>query len=153
MKVHILQIPPEGKHIEGEDPSTILDLHEEHMKPIGPVRYALDVGLSGGGLFATGHLAVEMQAQCVACLEHFQYPAEVKDFACQIELTGSELVDLTDPVREDILLALPAHPHCDWNGEKVCPGAFHSLKETESTEDDSADKPDVWGPLDQLKLK
>lgn len=151
MKVHILQIPPEGAHVEGEDPNTILDLHEENTKPIGPVRYSLNVGLSGGGLFATGEVGVDMRLQCVTCLEHFTFPAEVKDFACQVELTGSESVDLTDPVREDILLALPAHPHCDWNGEKVCPGAFHA--ETESLEDDSAEKPDVWGPLDQLKLK
>jgi uncharacterized metal-binding protein YceD (DUF177 family) len=91
--------------------------------------------------------------QCVKCLEHFRFPAVVKDFACQIELTGAEMVDLTDPIREDILLALPAHPHCDWNGERVCPGAFHELKETESPEDESAEKRDVWGPLDQLKLK
>jgi uncharacterized metal-binding protein YceD (DUF177 family) len=153
MKVHILQIPPEGAHVEGEDPNTILDLHEENTKPISPVRYSLDVGLSGGGLFATGEVGVDMRLQCVTCLEHFTFPAEVKDFACQVELTGSESVDLTEPVREDILLALPAHPHCDWNGEKVCPGAFHAEKETESLEDDSAEKPDVWGPLDQLKLK
>jgi uncharacterized metal-binding protein YceD (DUF177 family) len=117
------------------------------------VRYALDVGLSGGGLFATGEIGVDMELECVKCLEHFTFPLEVKEFAFQMELTGAEMVDLTEPIREDILLALPAHPHCDWNGEKVCPGAFHELKETESPEDPDAEKPDIWGPLDQLKLK
>ena len=152
MKVHILQIPPEGKHYEGEDPNTILDLHEENAKPVSPVRYDLNVGLSDGGLFATGEVGVDMQLQCVSCLEHFKQPIEVKDFATQVELTGAEMVDLTDPIREDILLALPAHPHCDWNGERVCPGAFHQEKETESPEDQSTEKRDVWGALDQLKL-
>jgi len=152
MKVHTLQIPAEGKHYEGEDPATILDLHEEDLQPLSPVHYALDVGLSDGGLFATGSIGVEMQCQCVKCLERFRYPIEVTDFACQIELTGSETVDLTEPIREDILLALPAHPHCDWNGSKVCSGA--SLPESlESSEDPIAEPQKVWEALDQLKIK
>jgi uncharacterized protein len=153
MKVHTLQIPVDGKHLEGEDPSSILDLHEESAKPLGPIQYSVDVGLSDGGLFATGRLSVPMQLQCVKCLEYFEYPIEVNEFACQIELTGAEMVDLTEPVREDILLALPAHPHCDWNGQKVCPGAFPKDKETEVPEEPEAEKRAVWGPLDQLKLK
>ncbi len=152
MKVHILQIPPEGKHYEGEDPNSILDLNEENVRPVSPVHYSLDVGLSGGGLFATGEVGADIEFQCVNCLEHFTYPVRVQDFACQVELTGAETVDLTDPIREDILLALPAHPHCDWNGEKVCPGAFHQEKETASPEEPEAEKRDVWGALDQLKL-
>lgn len=148
MKVHINQIPVEGKHYEGEDPSSILDLHEEQLKPVSPVHYALDVGLSGGGLFATGQVGVEMQMQCVTCLEQFRRPIEVPDFACQVELTGAETVDLTDPLREDILLALPAHPHCDWNGAKVCPGA--QMPENSAASEEPAE--DVWGALDQLKI-
>jgi len=152
MKIHILQIPADGKHIEGEDPNTILDLHEKELRPVGPVHYSLDVGLSDGGLWATGEVGVDIELQCVKCLERFVFPADVEDFACQVELTGNEMVDLTDPVREDILLALPAHPHCDWNGVKVCPGAFHPALSETSAEEQPAESRDVWGALDQLKL-
>ncbi len=151
MKIHILQIPDEGKRFEGEDPNTMLDLHEPDVQPVSPVRWALDVGLSGGGLFATGEIGVDMQLQCVTCLEHFIQAIEVPDFATQVELTGTETVDLTEPVREDILLALPAHPHCDWSGEKVCPGAFQPAV-TEASEDPAAEREEVWAALDQLKL-
>src|SRR4051812_4436462 len=113
MKVHLNQIPPEGKRYEGEDPATMLDLREKEVEPVSPVHYQLDVGLSGGGLFATGRVGVKMRLQCVTCLERFERPLEVNDFACQVELTGAETVDLTEPIREDILLTLPAHPHCD----------------------------------------
>jgi uncharacterized protein len=152
MKVHILQIPPEGKHVEGEETSAILDLHDPTVQPVSPVRYSLTVGLSGGGLFATGEVGVDMKLQCVKCLEDFKYPIAVNDFACQVELGSTETVDLTDPVREDILLALPAHPHCDWDGKRTCPGTFP--KETTDPEQDAiADTRDTWGVLDQIKFR
>jgi uncharacterized metal-binding protein YceD (DUF177 family) len=150
MKVHTLQIPVEGLHVEGEEDSTMLGLDDQILRPVSPVHYALDVGLSGSGLFATGTVGVDLEAKCVTCLEQFVYPLSVPEFACQVELGASETVDLTEPVREDILLALPPHPHCDWNGERECPGAFH--REAETASDADAEKPDVWNALDQLKL-
>lgn len=151
MKVHILQIPAEGLHIEGEEPSSILELNDAIARPTGPITYSLDVGLSDGGLFATGPLSVPLDLVCVACLEHFPYLLEVPNFACQVELTGRESVDLTEYVREDTLLALPPHPHCDWNGERECKAAFRDKSET--PEEPLSDTREVWGALDQLKLK
>ena len=150
MKVHIHQIPHEGKRLEGEDPSSILELNDSDTRPVGPIEYVLDVGLSGGGLFATGTLGVDLDCQCVSCLEQFRYPLRVEDFATQVELTGAETVDLTEPIREDILLALPPHPHCDWSGERECKGAFHPANTEDATE--QSERPQVWEALDQLKL-
>ncbi|HEV7868243.1 MAG TPA: DUF177 domain-containing protein [Chthoniobacteraceae bacterium] len=152
MKVHLNQIPPEGLHVEGEDSRKVLDLRDPGIQPVSDVHYALDIGLSDGGLFATGTIGIELECQCVSCLEQFELPLEVEDFACQTELTGSETVDLTEPIREDILLALPPHPHCDWNGERVCPGPARELR-SEADNDPLPQESDVWGALDQLKIK
>ena len=152
MKIHLKQIPVDGLHIEGADPRSILDLHDRAVQPVSDVDYSLDIGLSDGGLFATGQLSVDLELECVGCLERFRYPLRVRDFACQVELTGSETVDLTEPVREDILLALPPHPHCDWNGERVCQGVSYRAK-TQTADAPLAEKPDAWGALDQLKIK
>jgi uncharacterized metal-binding protein YceD (DUF177 family) len=150
MKIHLLQIPAEGKHLEGEQSSSILDLRDpEHLRALGPIHYSLDVGRSGGGFFATGQLTVDLELQCVSCLEPFLYPLKVENFACQLEIGSAETVDLTEPIREDILLALPPHPHCDWNGESDCRGAFHRAAENEPLREDR----ELWGALDQLKLK
>ena len=151
MKVHVNQIPPEGKRYEGEDPATILDLSGTDTVPVSPVSYVLDVGLSDGGLFATGQLGTEMECTCVGCLERFRLPVTVEDFAIQVELTGKEEIDLTDPIREDILLALPAHPRCDWNGERTCPGVHRQAPPPVSEAEDSTR--DVWSALNQLKIK
>jgi hypothetical protein len=47
--VHLNQLPIEGKHLEGEEDPAFLDLAAIGAKAAGPVRYELDVGLSGGG--------------------------------------------------------------------------------------------------------
>ena len=146
MKVHQNQIPLEGLHLEGEDPAEILELNDPSVYPLGPIRWALDIGLSDGGLFATGKLALDVEFECVSCLRKFTFPLRVPDFATQIELTGPETVDLTDQMREDILLALPPYPHCDWNGQNVCKGAMR-----ESTE--SLGESHTWDELDKLKFK
>src|SRR5580692_1005842 len=77
MKVHLLQIPADGKHYEGEESNEMLDLHEPDVVPVSPVRYALDVGLSGGGLWAAGKVGADVRLQCGKCLESFVFPAEV----------------------------------------------------------------------------
>lgn len=129
MKIHINQIPATGLHVEGEEKRDILDLNDPAVKPLGPVRYNLEVGLSDGGLFATGSLEADLELECVTCLERFEYTVEVPDFAVQVELPPTEAVDLTEEVREDILLALPPYPHCDWNGKKACAG-LEKIKKT-----------------------
>lgn len=148
MKIHTLHIPPEGKHVEGEDPAEVLDLQDPSTVPIAPLIYSLDVGLSEGGLFATGQIHTTFRLGCVKCLEPFEYQVDLPNFACQVELEGAEEVDLTESLREDIVLALPAHPHCDWNGLNTCSGMHPQPKE-----DVQFEKPrPVWEELDRLKL-
>lgn len=161
MKIHLQQIPDEGRHIEGDEDAALLELREPDIAAESPIHYSLDVGLSEGGLFATGSLSTRFRLRCVRCLDEFSLPVHIPDFACQVELTGPEMVDLTPLAREDILLALPSHPHCDWDGRKEC----HPARRGESTHaggdgSESAQnppalgaRPDVWGPLDKLNLK
>lgn len=147
--VHLQQIPPEGKHLEGEEDPGFLDLADIGAKSAGPVRYSLDVGLSDGGLFATGSVIAPVEMTCVACLQPFVYEAKVDPFATQVEIDGRELVDLTPMIREELLLALPNHPRCDLTPGHACPyqkpeaSGGGMQKTTES----------AWDQLDKLKLK
>lgn len=139
MKVHLLQIPPEGLHLEGEEDRDILELPaDDPVQPAGMVRYALDVGQNADGVWATGTAGVDLHVQCVRCLEPFVYPVEVDDVALQVERPTTETVDLTPLLREDILLALPAYPRCDWSGERVCPRQFPTAEEVPAATADAA---------------
>jgi uncharacterized metal-binding protein YceD (DUF177 family) len=128
MKIHLRQIPQGGTlHVEDVEDPRFLELEEIGARAVSPVRYALDVGLSGGGIFATGRVGLRIRFKCVACLNEFETDVVIDPFALQKELDRRESVDLTPEIREDIHLALPAHPRCDADGRKICSGARRCL--------------------------
>ena len=149
MKINVNKIPAYGLHLEGEEDHDILDFQDPMVSALSPVRYSLDIGLSQGGIFATGTLSVDLKLECVRCLSWFSYTVEVSDFAIQIELGTSDTVDLTEEIREDILLALPPHPHCDWNGANPCAGMLET-KSYESETTAQPEGPNPWATLDRL---
>jgi uncharacterized metal-binding protein YceD (DUF177 family) len=126
MKVHLKQIPSQGLHLSGEEDCPIQELASEEIRCAGPLHYDIDVGVANGGLW----------------VHEIQVPA----FAVHTELHGPETVDLTPFVREDLLLNLPAHPHCDRDGDRVC-----KAKHVKTEEQDARRKSD-WSALDKLKL-
>ena len=135
------------------DPRDIQERVDQIRDSLDVASCAVDLGeLALVEVRALQPQAIDLELECVNCLERFRFPLEVQDFACQVELPGSEMVDLTGYLREDIVLALPPHPHCDWNGERVCKGAAR-LNEVHAAADSLADENEVWGALDQLKIK
>jgi uncharacterized metal-binding protein YceD (DUF177 family) len=146
MKIHLKQIPAAGLHLEGEENCPINELETENVHCVGPLQYSLDAGVSGDSLWVNGTLRQPVELQCVSCLEKFAHVVEVPVFAVHRELARPETVDLTPFIREDILLNLPAHPHCDRDAKNVCKAAPAEAAV------EAKRKPD-WSPLDKLKLK
>jgi uncharacterized protein len=146
VKVHLKQIPTEGLHLEGDEECSILNLETEEIRCAGPLHYSIDLGVTSGALWASGLLSQAVELQCVACLQKFVHEIQVTAFAIHTELSGPETVDLTPFMREDLLLNLPAHPHCDRDAGLVC-----KPKQIETSEEDAKRKSD-WSALDKLKL-
>jgi len=150
VKIHLRQIPAEGLHLDGEEACALLQLDPEEAKCAGPLRYALDVGIFDGALWANGTLTQPVELRCVRCLESFPFNIEVNEFAVHTELTGPEVVDLTPFMREDILLNLPAYPHCDREGGRICP--MPVAPQTNEDRGVLEARPPDWSALDKLKI-
>jgi len=150
VKIHLRQLTHGFAHLEEDVSPASLELETTGATPTGPIHCSLDIGVSDGGIFATGTLSLPVKMECVACLRPFETTLTVPDFATQVELDGRESVDLTPSIREDILLILPSHPRCDADGTTKCPATFQSAPAAPLTEevDHSA-----WDALDQLKPK
>jgi len=149
VSVHLNQIPPgDTLHLEGEADPTDLDLESAGVEAVGPLHYSLDVGLSGSGLFATGWLRIRLRMTCVRTLEPFEQDFEVSPFALQKELSGPEEVDLTEEIREDIQLSIPAYP----KRPQSTPADLKRRSGEGDERPSTPDRRDLWRALDDLKL-
>ena len=133
------RLDPEGEELEGE--VNAVDLDEEFVRPFGGVRYRLNAQMFGSELLVRGHLEQEFDLVCCRCGKDFDDTIKVDDFtqSYQIDEKTPE-VDLTEDVRECIILALPTYPVCS----ETCPGVE---RKAELPSDDR------WNVLDTLQPK
>ncbi len=131
------RVDPEGEELEGE--VDCVDLDEEFVKPFGGVRYRLRVQVFGSELLVRGHLEQDFDLVCSRCGKDFDDTIKVEDFAESYEFgENSPEIDLTNDLRESIILTLPTYPVC----VETCPGI-------EQKEEKPRD--DRWNVLDSLK--
>jgi uncharacterized protein len=117
------RIPPEGGDIEGDESPEVLDLHEDkQISAEGPIHYELHVQCVTGELLVSGTLKAKMKFTCSRCADRFV--KEVKDtaFFCEKPVENlHETIDLTDEVRESIILGFPNYPVCKETCHGLCP--------------------------------
>ena len=120
---------------------TIYDLQDKYLRPFGGLRYAVGVQLFGSELLVRGKLEQDFEAACSRCGRDFDFTVKVPDFAASFAADEkTESVDLTQELRESILLALPTYPVCSGD----CPGVERSDSEAPDSR---------WDVLDNLNKK
>ena len=130
------RIDPDGETIEGK--VECVDLDEPFVKAFGGVRYGLTLQVFGTELLVRGKLEQDFDLVCSRCGKDFDDTVKVGDFTASFEIPeNSPEVDLTEEIRESIILALPTYPVCD----ETCPG----IEQTAEMPSD-----DRWNVLDSL---
>ncbi len=123
----------------------------------GPIRGDLGVERNGERIMVRGRVQALARLQCVRCLEVFELPIDVpvESFAersgagsrrDEIELERDDTMrfhdgrtlDLSDPVREALLLELPIAPHCREDCGGLCPHCGANRNVEPCTCDDAA---------------
>lgn len=108
------RVDPEGEELEGE--LDCVDIDEEFVRPFGGVRYRLNVQVFGTEMLVRGQLEQDFDLVCSRCGKDFDDTVKVEDFTASFEVSeGSPEVDVTEEVREAVLLELPNFPLCDEN--------------------------------------
>jgi uncharacterized metal-binding protein YceD (DUF177 family) len=106
-------LPEEGKNFSGELPAEIFDLPEHDAKPLGPLSYDLHVQRFGSELLLSGSLSAPFEFICVRTIHPFAKTIAVEGANVSVEIEHEGIVDATEAVREEILLAFPDYPRCD----------------------------------------
>ena len=152
MIIQIHRIRPEGSLYEGvEPPSTVdLDEGEELVRITGPVSYRLTAALVSRELVLKGEVSAPAELVCSRCAGFFSTTLTDSSFLRAYDVPeGADAVDVTEDLREAILLQLPNFPICSAACEGLCPQCGKNLNEGPcGCEPPPRDGP--WGVLDGL---
>lgn len=151
--VHPGEIPEEGLRISGEIEEDIFQLEDKTVQPVGPVRYEGHLSNITGSILFLGALSSDFQLECIRCLEPFIARVSLEGHGLQTEIESSDTIDLTELIREDILLALPPHPRCEEGvSERRCPaeGKFLTSDSYKPVDEESSTGSSAWEGLDDL---
>ncbi|MBQ7189986.1 MAG: DUF177 domain-containing protein [Kiritimatiellae bacterium] len=129
--VDVARLDKDGEEFSGETDEGLLELGDEpYITPLGGMHYRFFAHLLGSELLIQGRVWQPIRCVCRRCGADFETVAEENEFVCSIEIDAkTEYADLTDEVREAIILAFPSYPLCREGCLGLCPTCGANLNE------------------------
>jgi len=154
MIIEVARISPEGSSYTGEEPASILELQDNPLiRAEGPVHYDLSAQLAGPELVVQGTLSIPLALECSRCAGFFSTTLKLSSFLRAYEVPdGTETVDLTADIREDILVDLPTVPLCSPTCKGLCPQCGKNWNEGPCSCKPASGEAGGWSALNGLKL-
>ncbi len=125
MQIRIHEVPMGSiKPYEGEEEPTILGLptNDPLVKTDHPLQYRLEVTRIPGRIVVRGEVWTKALFLCSRCGESFREEVRDETFERVIETPRDVLsVDLTEDIREAIVLSFPGYPLCRRECQGLCP--------------------------------
>lgn len=155
-------LPEAGILLRGEVTFAELDIaDEERLAFPYPARYDLHLSAVGMDVLLRGRVDFTLRGRCDRCEEWAELPCAATEVCHRYENAFGKLLDLTEDIREDILLAFPLRFLCAENCPGFCLRCGQNLKtgtcgcataEAETTASaDAEGRPDPWRDLDGFK--
>ena len=154
LRLSMAEIPAEGMKITRCLTPTELEM-DDLIGIVFKDPIAIDITAKHivGGAIIQGTLSASYSADCDKCLGVYNRDIQVDDFCIFRENNDNEIIDLTDHIREDILIGLPQNMICGENCQGLCSDCGANLnKEGCSCQHDNVQEGSVWDSLDQLDI-
>ncbi|MDE0570206.1 MAG: hypothetical protein OSB44_05950 [Verrucomicrobiales bacterium] len=145
--------------IEGNVVDDIWELSKSDIvKSAGPLEFKVAASIVDENLLVRGDFLAPFTSQCPHCLDTFKFSVNLTEHSLLLPIEGNSTIDLTNSIREDILLALPSFPNCEEGEEnnRKCPasGKFNTEGDFEEIETKETKKSLLkdWEELNKLNL-
>jgi len=154
--IELGSLPEQGKAFSGELPKEIFDLPEDDAQATGPLVYDVWAQRFGAELLLTGTLSAAFEFTCVVTLNPFIQTISV-EAAVSIEIEREGEIDVSDALREEVLINFPIDPRCDEaDVPQKCEIDSKYLSVDKPPEDGlptppRAESDDRWSALDKFK--
>ncbi|MGJ8671602.1 YceD family protein [Rubritalea sp.] len=153
--IELATLPEEGKNFQGELDSALYSLPKHDAQPAGPLYYDLTVQRFEDELLVRGFISSPFKFTCVRDNQEFVRTISIEEFGQSFEIEESS-VNLTEALREEVLMAFPSYPTCTEADEPhECKIDDRYLAVDKDPEDGVDEAPQSksdnrWGALDQL---
>lgn len=167
LQFDLVDLAPEGKTLEGDLDCAEFDLDNLLRRTFtAPIHYWLKLTPINGGhdLLVQGKLNSQLTVVCDRCDEPFDWQLSTDAVCHEYEDAFHSTLDLTDDLREDLLVAIPQHFLCNEECLGLCMQCGKNLNEgpcdcqplPEETDDQATDEASAdaspWSQLDHLHL-
>lgn len=157
---------PDGEiyPVDGTESCDILEFSQSkwNIRAKGDIQYHLYASMAGRDLIVRGKVFVPIETECARCADTFQCDLQVKDLCIMREKVAEQEVDLTEEIREELLLSVPMRFLCSEDCQGICNGCHVNLnqekckcKKSKKQQKEEAAFPEEespWSVLDQLEL-
>ncbi|MBI2495116.1 MAG: DUF177 domain-containing protein [Candidatus Omnitrophica bacterium] len=126
MKIQVSTIPPEGLQRHASyDPTTMdMDRFDVHLKE--PFEVDASITKVDRELVVDVKIRAPLHLSCGRCLEGF--PRTVRtDALLSYRVQPTDMVDITDDIRQEVILAYPTVPLCQPGCKGLCPSCGQDL--------------------------
>ena len=171
MKIKVKDIEKKGSdHLTYNENPTFLNSDEISMETLDPVKVDVHLNPTRNGVYAAGEVQTTLSLSCSRCLMafphqireefHLEYRSRPTEFPEEIELDEESVgiiffdgpeIDLSDQVRQDVLLAIPMKPVCTESCMGLCSICGGNLNEV-GCDCSPADTLNPFAKLKSLKI-
>lgn len=154
IKVPIANLDRDGIDVSGSLPPSFLDIEQsEILSCPNESEYQLHAALVNNGVLVTGSVSTVIMLQCGRCLVQFKSEVENSEICHFYEKVSDSELDVTEDVREDLIVNFPLNGLCDENCKGLCPVCGGNLNKIQCKCEKSEPENNVWGKLDGLNIE
>ena len=126
MKIHIDQIPERGLELTESCRPSRLDLNRPGIKFTEPIELCVRISKGINNISVNLNINTVMQLTCSRCLEEFAFSLS-KQISLNFPIEDKEEIDITDNLREEVILSYPLKPLCRPDCLGLCPVCGQNL--------------------------
>ncbi|MFH0772581.1 MAG: DUF177 domain-containing protein [Candidatus Omnitrophota bacterium] len=145
MKIKINDVPKEGLELKETQEGGVLDLKRDDLKFISPILLSAFITVDKDDLYAHVWASGRLEIICGRCLSAYELDFK-KEFDFSYDVKGKKSLDITDDIRQEIILEYPLKSLCKTDCKGLCSVCGKNLNEG-----DCGHKPDSqkWDKLEE----
>jgi uncharacterized protein len=151
--INLSCIGEHGRCIKGSLSPEIVDVsRSDHLRLPYPVDYDLNISIVQASALIIGRVYSTICCQCDRCLSDFEKFLENPNICHYIPVTEDKTIDLTDEIREDMLIVFPQKVLCSKDCRGLCRFCGQNLNKKKCSCPNENSDTNAWNQLDELCL-